>query len=62
MLALVVDKGAHPAPGGTGDKDIAQMQCAALHQHGRHRAAASVELSFDDDAGGLREGDPCRGG
>ena len=56
LLALVVDERAHPAPGRAGDEDIAEMQGAALHEHGRHRAAAPVELRFDDDAGGLAIG------
>jgi hypothetical protein len=56
LLALVVDEGAHPAPGGAGDEDIAQMQGAALHQDGRDRTAATIELGFDDDAGGLAIG------
>ena len=51
-LAGVADQRAHAAPFGAGDDDVADMQRAALHQHGRHRAAAAVELGFDHGAFG----------
>ena len=51
-LAGVVDQRAHPAPFGAGDDDVADVQRAALHQHGRDRAAAAVELGFDHGAFG----------
>ena len=41
---------ADPAPFRTGNDDIAGPQRAALHQHGRDRAAAAVEPGFDHRA------------
>src|SRR5262249_53144885 len=49
-IAVVVDEGAHPAPFGTGDENVADLQGAALDQHGCDRAAAAFELRLDDDA------------
>ena len=58
LAALVVEHGAHPAPLGAGHHDVALPQGALLHQHGRHRAAAAVELALDHRAlgGALRVG------
>ena len=54
-FALVVDQRADAAPFGAGDDEVADMQRAALDQHGRHRAAAAVELGLDHGAfGGAR--------
>ena len=50
LLAVIVDQRAHAAPFGAGHDDVADMQRAALHQHGRDRPAAAVELRLDDDA------------
>src|SRR5690606_9530537 len=52
LLTLIVDQRAHAAPFRTGDDDVATLQRAALHEHGRDRAAALVELGLDDDAFG----------
>ncbi len=49
---MVVDQGAHAAPFGAGDEDVAELERAALHQHGGDRAAAALELGLDDDAFG----------
>ena len=43
---------AHSAPFGAGDDDVADAQRAALHQHGRDRATAAVELGLDHGAFG----------
>ena len=51
-VALVVDQRADPAHLGAGDDDVADPQRAALHQHGRNRAAAAIELGFDHGAFG----------
>ena len=55
---LVVQHGAHPAPLGAGDHDVALPQRALLHQHRRHRTAAAVQPAFDHRAfgGALRIG------
>ena len=50
--AGIGDERAHAAPFGAGDDDVAAMQRAALHQHGRDRAAAAVELRLDHGAFG----------
>ena len=50
--ALVVDQRADAAHFGAGDDDVADPQRAALHQHGRDRAAAAIELGFDHGAFG----------
>src|SRR5262245_32176735 len=43
---------AHPAPFGTGNHDVAGLERAALDQHGRDRAAATVKLRLDHCAFG----------
>jgi hypothetical protein len=53
-LAVLVEHGADSAEARAGQHDIAALQRAALHQHGRDRAAALVELGFDDEALGHR--------
>ena len=55
---MVVDQGAHAAPFGAGDEDVAHVQAAALDQHGRYAAAATLHFGFDDDAlgGAVRVG------
>ena len=50
LLAAIVDDGAHAAPLGARDDDIARHQRAGLHQHRGDRTTALVELGFDDDA------------
>ena len=45
-------EGAHPAPFGTGDDDVAGLERAALHQDGRHRPAAAIEPRLDHRAFG----------
>ena len=50
--AMIVDQAAHAAPHGAGDKHVADLEGAALDQHGGHRTAARIELGFDDDAVG----------
>ena len=52
LRALVVDQRAHATPFGAGDHDVADMERAALHQHGRDRTAAAVELRLDHGAFG----------
>ena len=51
-LALIRDQRADAAHFGAGDDDVADPQRAALHQHGRDRAAAAIELGFDHGAFG----------
>ena len=54
-LALIGDQRADAAHLGAGDDDVADPQRAALHQHGRDRTAAAIELGFDHGAfGGTR--------
>jgi hypothetical protein len=50
LLAALVDQRANAAPFGASHDDVADPQRAALHQHGRHRPAAAVELRLHDDA------------
>ena len=52
LLVALVDQGAHAAPVGAGDDDVAALQRAALDQHGGHGAAAAVELGLDHHAFG----------
>ena len=40
----IVDERAHAADDRTGDERVADAERAVLHEHGRHRAAPSVEL------------------
>src|SRR5205823_13079934 len=57
-LAALVDQSANPTPLAAGDEDVADVQRAALDQHGGHRAAAAFDLGFEDDAlgGAVRVG------
>ena len=48
--AAIVDQRAHPAPFAAGDEDVADLERAALDQHGGDRAAAALELGLDDAA------------
>ena len=50
--AGIVDQRAHAARFGAGNDQIADLERAALHQHGRDRAAAAIELGFDHGAFG----------
>jgi len=52
--ALIVDQRADAAHLGAGDDDVADLQRAALHQHGGHGTAAAIELGFDHGAFGGR--------
>ena len=52
LLAAIVDQATHAAPLRAGDEDVADLQRAALDQHGRDRAAARIELGLDHDAVG----------
>ena len=52
-LARVVGHRAHAAPVGAGDDRVADLQRAALHEHGDHGAAARIELGLDHGAGGV---------
>ena len=52
-LARVVGHRAHAAPVGAGDDRVADLQRAALDEHGDDRAAARIELGLDHGAGGL---------
>src|SRR5262249_58863131 len=49
-LAAVVDERAHTAPGRTGDDNVADIEGAALHEHGANRPASALELGLDDNA------------
>ena len=51
-VALVRDQRADAAHFGAGHDDVADPQGAALHQHGRDRTAAAIELGFDHGAFG----------
>ena len=53
-LARVVGHRAHAAPVGAGDDRVADLQRAALDEHGDDRATARIELGLDHGAGGLR--------
>ena len=50
LLAVIVDQGAHAAPGGAGDEDVADPDRAALDEQGRDHAAAAIELGLDHRA------------
>ena len=50
VRALIVDQRPDAAPMRAGDDQLADAQRAALHQHGRHGAAAAIEPSLDDRA------------
>ena len=52
LLALVVDERPDPAPRRAGDQRVADLEGAALHEHGGDRAAADVELGLEHDAPG----------
>ncbi len=52
--ALVVEHGANLAVHGAANKDVAGVQRAVLHQHGRHRAPALVHARFEHCARGRR--------
>ena len=56
LLALVVDERPHPAPGGAGDDRVADLERAALHEHGGDRAPADVEVGLEHDAPGAAVG------
>ncbi len=47
---MIVDQRTHATPFGAGDKDVADVERAALDQHGRDRATAAVERRLDHDA------------
>ncbi len=45
---MVVEHGAHAAPLGPGHNRVALVQRTLLHEHGRDRAAATVQTALDD--------------
>src|SRR6266480_921338 len=49
-LAVLVEQRPDPAERVAADDRVANVQRAALHQHGRHRAAALVQVRLDRDA------------
>ena len=53
-LARVVRHRAHATPVGAGDDRVADLQRAALDEHGDDRATARIELGLDHGAGGVR--------
>ena len=55
-LAAEVAHGAHLAAGLAGDDGVADAERAAADQHGRHDAAARVDLGLDDEPAGRRFG------
>ena len=55
-LAAVVAHGAHAAAGLARHDGVADVERAALDQHGRDHAAAEVDLGLDDHAAGRRVG------
>ena len=55
-LALEVAHGAHPAAGLAGDDRVADVQRAAVDEHGGHDAAARVDPRLDDVAAGRSVG------
>ena len=55
-LAAEVAHGAHAAGGLAGDDGVADVDGAAADEHGRHHAAAEVDLRLDDVAAGRRVG------
>jgi hypothetical protein len=54
VLALVRNQRADAAHFGAGHDDVADLERAALHQHGGDRTAAAIELGFDHGAFGGR--------
>src|SRR5690606_3166605 len=50
LPALVIDERSDTGKFGTGDKDVADGERAALHKHGRHRTPAAIQLGLDDEA------------
>ena len=50
VVALVVDQRLDLAPGRAGHDRVADAQRALLHDHGRHRAAAGLEVRLEHDA------------
>ena len=48
--AAVVDERAHAADDRPGDDVVADAQRAVLHEHGRHRTAAAIELGLEHRA------------
>src|SRR5699024_10808495 len=50
LLAVLVEHRTRPTVGGAADDGVALAQAAGLDEHGRHGAAALVELGLDRDA------------
>ncbi len=50
LLTVLVEHRPHPPVGVAGDDRVADVQRAPVHQHRRHRAAATVEVCLDRDA------------
>jgi hypothetical protein len=57
LRAGFVEHRAHAAVLDAANQEVALVQRALLHQHGRDRAAALVEAGFDHHAGGATVGD-----
>ena len=47
---MIADQGADPAPFGTGNEDIANMQCPACDQNRCDGTATPFKAGFDDGA------------
>ena len=47
---MVIDQRAHAAPFTTSDKDVADLQRAALNEYGGDSAATAFNLCLEDDA------------
>ena len=56
LLAVVVDERPHATPGRAGDERLADLEGAALHEQGGHRATADVEVRLEHDARGAAVG------
>ena len=53
LPSAIVDERAHLADDGAGDERVADVQRAVLHEDGRDRTAAAVELGFEHRARGV---------
>ncbi len=52
LVAVVVDEGLDPAPGGTGHDRVAHPQGAALDEEVGHRSASGLEIGFENATAG----------
>ena len=53
-MAHIVKHRAYFSVHGADDKEIADMKCAVLHEHGRHRATAFINARFEHGSTGRR--------